>query len=179
MKKVLISLLLTAIVSGFAANGQTKEGDRMRFDAIKIGCKFKLRLEPYDSLLYLYAIESLDTLAPGNDPRSLETDGLFPENVEHNTIEGYFYMDTSSQDPTNKSSRLILKSGMDSVLRYDAAILVPGKKKFEPTSVVQLYPQLPVHEIWPYPIEAIVLMWFRKAEKSEEPKAELENTTNQ
>ena len=68
---------------------------------------------------------------------------------------------------------------MDSVLRYNAAILATGEKNFEPTSTVPLYPQLPVHEIWPYPVEAIAFMWFRNAGNSTESKTESENTSNQ
>lgn len=179
MQKIITFLVLTAIISGIAANAQTQEGDRMRFDAIKIGCKFKFRLIPYDSLLYLYTIESLDTL--GSDKTSIlsESGDRFSDNVEHNTIEGYFYKETSPQDSTKKISRLILKSGMDSVLRYNTAILATGEKNFEPTSTVPLYPQLPVHEIWPYPVEAIAFMWFRNAGNSTESKTESENTSNQ
>lgn len=179
MQKIITFLVLTAIISGIAANAQTQEGDRMRFDAIKIGCKFKFRLIPYDSLLYLYTIESLDTLGPDRIPLLSKSENLFPDEVGQNIIEGYFYMEPSPQDSTKKISRLILKSGMDSVLRYNAAILATGEKNFEPTSTVPLYPQLPVHEIWPYPVEAIAFMWFRNAGNSTESKTESENTSNQ
>ena len=134
--------------------------------AFSLGSKFIIKLIPTDSLSFDYSVLSFEPFEEIVD--TFESDELFEEDGEENTIVGYFCIGTSGETEREKEENmrilLMMKNYSKEVLNYTSEIQREEDGEYEETSNVGIYPNAMVREIWPYMIYSIGLREFRKDE---------------
>jgi hypothetical protein len=139
--------------------GQKNKADKI----IEINTKFTLELQTEDSLTYTFKIVS-------KEPFSAEIDWSNARNYLDsislkNQIQGIL---TRGKFGSRTNTILLIKNGLDKSISYKLKIKVPQKRKPIKTSVVDLLPNVPSTELWPYMIEYVQFSDFTAAPKTEE-----------
>lgn len=156
MKNLLIPLLILYSVQ---LHGQKNKPDHL----IELGTKFRLELQTQDSLTYTFKIVSRE---PFNQELNWTSDRKNLDSVPRkNQIQGIF---AKGKFGHKTNTILMIKNGLDKSLSYKLKIKVPQKRKPMKTSVVDLFPNIPSTEIWPYMIEYIQFYDFKAAPELED-----------
>jgi hypothetical protein len=126
--------------------------------------KITLKLVAIDSVNYQYYIMSYKSFNKIID--TYENDKYLSKEVVDNTIELIFCVATHGKNKkereANYQTLLLIKNGTKYPLTYRAKMKVGKSKSFESTSVVPLYPMVKNMEMWPYLIEKIALLEFKR-----------------
>lgn len=139
--------------------GQKDKDDNV----IVMNTKFTLELQTEDSLTYTFKIVS-------KEPFSAEIEWSNARNYLDsvslkNQIEGIL---TRGKFGSRTNTILLIKNGLDKSISYKLKIKVPQKRKPIKTSVVDLLPNVPSTELWPYMIEYVQFSDFTSAPEPEE-----------
>jgi len=130
---------------------QTSKSQKLKdYEAINLNTKFKLELIKIDSSTYTCKVMSLESVSKELDSDSASS--LLDDSLKTNEIQGIFAIGNFG---SSKSILLVIKSGHESLLDYKLFIDLKGKGRFKQTSTIQLYPNVPSIEMWPYYINAI------------------------
>jgi hypothetical protein len=147
-----ITLLLIFFLTTFNLFGQDE-------NVIKFGSEVTLTLSQTTSGAYNYKITSVKKF---NKMVDLDDNSLLAANVQTDQVKLYFCQGGYG---TRDQTLLIIKSGILIPLKYIAKIKVAAPDKFESTSVQPLQPNVLSVEMWHWPLEAIILSDFAKAEQ--------------
>jgi len=155
-------LLIILLVSGFSLFGQDHDSIPQPAFSFSIGTKVTIQLVPVDSDHFNYRIIKFEAYHEDID---LDNDiKLLSDTIANDMIEFVFSYGKYGKDENGKEKdlRIVLeiKSGLKSIIEYKADIQV-GDKDFEPTSVVELIPNVKTREYWPYQIDMIALHSFQ------------------
>lgn len=130
---------------------QTSKSQKLKdYEAINLNTKFKLELIKIDSSNYSCKVISKESFSKELDSDSARL--LLDDSLKSNEIQGIFAI---GKFGNSKSILLVIKSGHESLLDYKLFIDVKGKGRFKQTSTIQLYPNVPSIEMWPYYIYSI------------------------
>jgi hypothetical protein len=139
--------------------GQKNEADNV----IEMNTRFTLELQTEDSLTYTFKIVSKEPFSKeiewSNARNYLDSVSL------KNQIQGIF---TKGKFGSRTNTILLIQSGLDKSISYKLKIKVPQKRKPIKTSVVDLIPNVPSTELWPYMIEYVQFSDFTTAPEIEE-----------
>jgi hypothetical protein len=139
--------------------GQKNKADNV----IEMNTKFTLELQTEDSLTYTFKIESKEPFSKeiewSNARNYLDSVSL------KNQIQGIL---TRGKFGSRTNTILLIQNGLDRSISYNLKIKVPQKRKPIKTSVVDLLPNVPSTELWPYMIEYIQFSDFIAAPEPEE-----------
>ncbi len=127
-------------------------------EAIKLNTKFRLELIEIDSR-YSYKVVSKETFNSELETSSARK--LLDDSLKNNEIQGIFGI---GKFGNTNSIMLLIKSGHKFPLDYSLFIDTKGKEKYKKTSTIQLYPNVPSNEMWPYNIYSLKFLEFSKAE---------------
>lgn len=139
--------------------GQKNNADNV----IEMNTKFTLELQTEDSLTYTFKIVS-------KEPFSTEIEWSNARNFLDsislkNQIQGIL---TKGKFGNRTNTILLIQNGLDKSISYKLKIKVPLKRKPVKTSVVDLIPNVPSTELWPYMIEYIRFSDFTTAPEIED-----------
>ncbi|MFC5626942.1 hypothetical protein [Algoriphagus winogradskyi] len=139
--------------------GQKDKADNV----IEMNTKFTLELQTEDSLTYKFKIVS-------KEPFSTEIEWSNARNYLDsvslkNQIQGIL---TRGKFGSRTNTILLIQNGLDKSISYKLKIKVPQKRKPIKTSVVDLLPNVPSTELWPYMIEYVQFSDFTAAPEPEE-----------
>jgi len=139
--------------------GQKDKADNV----IEMNTKFTLELKTEDSLIYTFKIVSKEPFSTeikwSNARNYLDSVSL------KNQIQGIL---TRGKFGSRTNTILLIQNGLDKSISYKLKIKVPQKRKPIKTSVVDLLPNVPSTELWPYMIEYIQFSDFTAAPEPEE-----------
>jgi len=156
MSKILTILFILLSIHLY---GQKNNAD----DVIEMNTKFTLELQTEDSLTYTFKILTKEPFATeiewSNARNYLDSVSL------KNQIQGIL---TKGKFGSRTNTILLIKNGLDKTISYKLKIKVPQKGKPTKTSVVDLIPNVPSTELWPYMIEYIQFSDFTTVSGSEE-----------
>ncbi len=142
----------------FKNNGSDEAADTLDKTDISVGQKVTIKLIPAGEGKYAFKI--IDRQPCEDVVNYSETEKLFPENGEENTIILYCVRGVWS---SGKSCILLtMKSFCSSVLHYDSYIQNEGGHKFSPTSNGGMFPKAVGNEIWNDPVIAVRISNIRK-----------------
>jgi len=156
MRKILIILFILFSIHSF---GQRSKSDNV----IEMNTKFTLELQTEDSLIFTFKIiskEPFEQEIEWSNPKTY-LDSISSENK----IQGIL---SRGKFGSRTNSILLIQNGFDKSIRYNIKIKVPQKEKPIKTSVVDLIPNVPSTELWPYMIEYVQFSDFTTAPKIEE-----------
>lgn len=130
---------------------------------VEMNTKFTLELKSEDSLTYTYKIVSKEPFSEeiewSNARNYLDSVSL------KNQIQGIL---TRGKFGSRTNTILLIQSGLDKSISYKLKIKIPQKRKPLKTSVVDLIPNVPSTELWPYMIEYVQFSEFTNAPEIEE-----------
>lgn len=139
--------------------GQKNKADNI----IEMNTKFTLELQTKDSLTYTFKLVSKEPFTKeiewSNARNYLDSVSL------KNQIQGIL---TKGKFGSRTNTILLIRNGLDKPISYRLKIKVPQKRKPVKTSVVDLIPNVPSTELWPYKIEYIQFSDFTTAPEIEE-----------
>ena len=142
----------------FKNNGSDEAADTLDKTDISVGQKVTIKLIPAGKGKYAFKI--IDRQSFEDTVNFAETEKLFSENGEENTIVLYCVQGEWS---SGKSCILLtMKSFCSSVLQYDTYIQYEGSREFSPTSNNGMFPKAVGNEIWNDPIIAVRIANIRK-----------------
>ncbi|HKK60241.1 MAG TPA: hypothetical protein VJ937_12230 [Salinivirga sp.] len=139
--------------------GQKNNADNV----IEMNTRFALELQTEDSLTYTFKIVSKEPF-----PAEIEWSNArnFLDSVSlKNQIQGIL---TKGKFGNSTNTILLIQNGLDKSISYKLYIKVPQKRKSVKTSVVDLFPNVPSTELWPYMIEYVQFSDFTTAPEIEE-----------
>ncbi len=165
MKKLILALFFGLITSGLSAQ---------KFDTIaKSGFSFPvksrliLKLVPVDLASYKFYILHYERFNKIID--TYENEKYLAKPVADNTIELIFCVGThgkaKKEKQANYKTLLLIRNGTKYPLEYRAKMKVQKSQTFESTSVVTLFPNVRTIEMWPYLIEKLALLDFKRVQK--------------
>lgn len=130
--------------------------------AFELGSKFTLKLVENKSGTYDYKVVKYSEFT--DIFKIFDTEKLFEENPEKETIEVIFGIGYYKEGKEDKDYQtvMLLRNNYSFPLQYDADIKIWDKQDFEKTSVLPLSPGARSTELWPYKIDYIALINFRK-----------------
>lgn len=148
------TLLVTLFIL-MSANINAQEAADKR-TVIEMNTKFTLKLvktdtgydctvinkEPYNQLIDLKNIYSLFP-----DSKTDEIQGVLAYTNYENNLNAF----------------LILKSGLEIPLRYNLGIKREDNTRFEKSSALNLFPNMPSTEIWPFRLDGVLFSGFKDA----------------
>jgi hypothetical protein len=165
LKKLIIVIFITLMTSAISAQ---------KFDTIAksgytfpIKSKLTLKLVAVDSLNYKFYILHYEPFNKIIDTYANEK--YLSKPAADNTIEVIFCVSTEGktkeEKQANYKSLLLIKNGTKFPLEYRAKMKVSKSETFQSTSVVTIYPNAKNMEMWPYLIEKLALLDFKKSVK--------------
>lgn len=132
-------------------------------DIIEMNTKFTLELQTEDSLTYDFKLVSKEPIPKGTE-WSYTREYLDSVSLK-NQIQGIL---TNRIIDGRTNTILLIRSGLDKIISYKLKIKVPQKNIPINTSVVELIPNIPSTELWPYLIEFVQFFDFIAAPEFEE-----------
>ena len=163
MRKIFVILLLICGSCFVGAQELSLPSEPSDDCGFSLGVKGTLRMIPADSGKYQCSYLKIE---PYGEVLK-DTKDVFSEKPASGTIDFFFGIAQMGYDEKKKEERyavvLILYSGCEDVISYKAEIMPKGKDRFVPTSVMDIFPGVPIREIWPYYIDMIHLQQFEKA----------------
>lgn len=161
MKKLLILIVLSI---AYIAQAQELPSEPANGFAFPIGSKFVIKLIPVGSVNYDYSVLAIEPFQDIVDRHN--SDYLFEENGEENTIVFYFclgtYGETEQERDENMQVVLVMKNYSKEALEYISDIQLKEDGEFENTSNVGMFPNVKTTEMWPHMIQMIGLRDFKK-----------------
>lgn len=156
MKTIALFLLFLCSVGIYAQ----KSDSSPQLKGVEINTKFKLKLiqtnrgydfqivdrEPYDKKL---------------DLKKIKNQSLFSAS-QSDEIQCIF---TYAKLGENMSAFLVLQSGLENPLKYNLFIKPSFEQDMEEVSVLNLFPDTPSTEVWPFNVDYIVFSEFQDAVK--------------
>ncbi|MDR0789575.1 MAG: hypothetical protein LBO06_02130 [Bacteroidales bacterium] len=164
MKKVII--ILCCLFSGINLYSQEMDTTSQEGFSFPLGCKVTIKLVPIDSVNFHYSVLKFEEFNEIID--TYNNDSLLSKNVEENIIEFIFCIgthgDTEEEKEKHYKTLLLLKSGAKIHLDYEADALFYQQEEYQSTSVVTLWSQAKIVEMWKDAIEFIAIYNFHKKE---------------
>lgn len=165
MKKLILVLFLGLFACGLSAQ---------KFDTIAKGgyafpikSKLTLKLVAVDSVKYKFYILHYQTFNKIIDTYANEK--YLAKPAADNTVEVIFCVSTNGktkeEKQANYQSHLLIKSGVKYPLDYRAKMKVAKASSFESTLVAALQPNVRSIQTWPYLIEKLALLEFKRSGK--------------
>jgi hypothetical protein len=129
--------------------------------------KLTLKMVAVDSVNYKFYILHYETFNRIIDTYANEK--YLTKPAADNTIELIFCVGTQGKSKKEKEANyktlLLIKNGTKCPLEYRAKMKVSKSETFQSTSVEPLYPNVKIVEMWPYLIEKLALLNFKRMQK--------------
>jgi hypothetical protein len=165
MKKLLLIICLSFMAAALQA--QVFDTIAKNGYSFPLKSKLTLKLVAVDSVSYKFYILHYKPFNKIID--TYDNDKYLPKQAADNTIEVIFCVGTHGKSKKEKEAYyqtlLLIKNGTKYPLEYRAKMKVAKSQSFESTSVVTLLPQVQHMETWPYLIEKLALLDFKRAVK--------------